>query len=158
MTNSNVSTAVKIVVSMVVVAALVATRFSSKVRRFRRNVVYGCANRTDCVSSVFVADAFRNVTVQESALFECCSPFSSSPSMVLLLLLDDSKLTGVCCDEGSRPQGIQKASGLWRYLHCNCHYRRFGQLCERSLECKAPNVHHGHALFDHSWCNWNCLD
>jgi hypothetical protein len=32
MTTTNVSTAVKIVVSMVVVAALVATRFSSKVR------------------------------------------------------------------------------------------------------------------------------
>jgi hypothetical protein len=37
---SNVSTAVKIVVSMVVVAALAATRFSSKVR-YRVNVVHG---------------------------------------------------------------------------------------------------------------------
>jgi hypothetical protein len=36
MTTTNVSTAVKIVVSMVVVTALVATRFSSKVRRYRR--------------------------------------------------------------------------------------------------------------------------
>jgi hypothetical protein len=61
--------AVKIVVSIVVVAALVATRFSSKVRRFRRNVVHEGVNRTECVSSVFVADALRNVTVQERALF-----------------------------------------------------------------------------------------
>jgi hypothetical protein len=49
MTTSNVSTAVKIVVSMVVVTALVATRFSgSKVRRERYTGVLG-VKETDCV-------------------------------------------------------------------------------------------------------------
>jgi hypothetical protein len=47
MTTSNVSTAVKIVVSMVVVAALVATHFSSsKVRQLRKDV--DVVTRTDC--------------------------------------------------------------------------------------------------------------
>jgi hypothetical protein len=41
MTTSNVSTAVKIVVSMVVVAALVATRFSSSKVRDRWKDVHG---------------------------------------------------------------------------------------------------------------------
>jgi hypothetical protein len=49
MNTSNASTAVKIAVSMVVVAALVATRFGSKVR-YRRNGVRGVKG-TDCVSS-----------------------------------------------------------------------------------------------------------
>jgi hypothetical protein len=51
MTTSNISTAVKIVVSMVVVAALVATRFSSfKVRRERNMDILG-VKETDHVSS-----------------------------------------------------------------------------------------------------------
>jgi hypothetical protein len=40
MNTSKVSTAVKIVVTVVVLAALVATRFSSKVR-YRRNGLHG---------------------------------------------------------------------------------------------------------------------
>jgi hypothetical protein len=67
---STVSTAVKIVVSMVVVAALVATTFNSKVRAIQKEYcVYG-VNMIDCLSCVVVVVV--DVTAQESStLFGC---------------------------------------------------------------------------------------
>jgi hypothetical protein len=72
MTATNVSTAVKIVVSMVVVAALVATRFSSKVRRYRRNDVHGSVDRSDWAR----LDSNGESSLHETVM---CFPLFASP-------------------------------------------------------------------------------
>jgi hypothetical protein len=79
MTTSNVSTAVKIVVSMVVVAALVATRLSStKVRRERDTDVLGMKEAADYVLAFVIRNRLTSIVTRY--------PFTPSPSAILPLL------------------------------------------------------------------------